>query len=109
MKVIISSNCLSLVGTLENGCGYHLQHRKNGAFAKRNSNGHVPSDGHLRFIFLCAEMARNELYIDDIQVSGYELKAALTEVGLLVSANRVDIDYEYNAAEVLDLKTTFGL
>ena len=69
--------CASLVGTLERGLGYHLEHRKNGFFSKRDQRGSVPPDGHLRFIFLCAEMAKTGLYIKDIQVSGYELEKAL--------------------------------
>ncbi len=101
--------CASLVGTLEKGLGYHLEQRKNGFFSKRDQRGSVPPDGHLRFIFLCAEMAKNGLYIKDIQVSGYELKAALNELVFLVSANEVDVDYEYNAAEVLQFKKERGL
>lgn len=109
MKVILSQQCLSLVGTLERGLGYHIEHRKNGFFSKRNQRGHIPSDGHWRFIVLCAEMAQNGLYIKDVRVSGYELKAALNEAAFIASALRVDVDNEFNAAEVLQLKTTLGL
>ena len=101
--------CASLVGTLERGLGYHIEHRKNGFFSKRDQRGSVPPDGHLRFIVLCAEMAKNGLYIKDICVSGYELKAALQEAALFVSALRVDVDYEYNAAEVLNFRNERGL
>ena len=100
--------CTSLVGMLNPELGYHLEHRKNGFFAVRN-NTPAPPDGHLRFIFLCAEMAQNHLYISDIQVNGYELKAALTEAGFLSSALHVDVDNEYNAAEVLQFKNERGL
>lgn len=109
MKVILSQQCLSLVGTLERGLGYHIEHRKNGFFSKRNQRGHVPSDGHWRFIVLCAEMAKNGLYIKDICVSGYELKAALQEDVLLASALCVEVDNEYSAAEVLQFKKERGL
>ena len=109
MKVILSKMCVSLVGTLERGLGYHLEHRTNGFFSKRNQRGSVPPDGHLRFIFLCAEMAKIGLYIKDIQVSGYELEKALVEAAFIVSALEVDVDYEYNAAEVLQLKSDLGL
>lgn len=109
MKVILSQQCLSLVGTLERGLGYHIEHRKNGFFSKRNQRGHIPSDGHWRFIVLCAEMAQNGLYIKDVRVSGYELKAALNEAAFIASALRVDVDNEFNAAEVLQFKTTLGL
>ena len=109
MKVILSQQCLSLVGTLERGLGYHIEHRKNGFFSKRNQRGHVPSDGHWRFIVLCAEMAQNGLYIKDIKVSGYELKAALTEAAFISSALYVDVDNEYSADEVLQFKKERGL
>ena len=56
MKVILSNQCLSLTGMLEQGLGYHLQRRKNGFFSKRNTKGFVPNDGHWRFIVLCAEI-----------------------------------------------------
>jgi len=109
MKVILSNMCASLVGTLERGLGYHLEHRKNGFFSKRDQRGSVPPDGHLRFIFLCAELAQNGLHISDILVDGYELKAALTEAGFLSSALHVDVDNEYNADEVLQFKNERGL
>jgi len=109
MKVILSQQCLSLVGTLEKGLGYHLEHRKNGFFSKRDQRGHVPSDGHWRFIVLCAEMAQNGLYINDIEVTGYELKAALLEACFLQSAYAVNVDEIYSAEDVLKLKTTLGL
>ena len=109
MKVILSQQCLSLVGTLEKGLGYHLEHRKNGFFSKRDQRGHVPSDGHWRFIVLCAEMAQNGLYINDIEVTGYELKAALLEACYLRSAYAVDVDEVYAAEDILKLKTTLGL
>ena len=54
-------------------------------------------------------MVRDGLIIKNIRVSGYELKAALNEAALFVSANRVNADYEYSAAEILDLKTLLGL
>ena len=82
MKVILSNQCISLTGMLERGLGYHLEHRKNGFFAKRNTKGFVPPDGHWRFIVLCAELTRNKLYITDIRVPRCEVQAALKEAGL---------------------------
>ena len=116
MKVILSAHCLSLVGTLERGLGYHLQHRKNGCFSKRDSKAFVPPDGHWRFIVLCAEMAQNGLYLSDIQVSREEVQAALKEAGLPLSGAR-DVRHELNAADILsiasechsDIKKEFGL
>lgn len=109
MRVILSKQCLSLTGMLERGLGYHLVERKNGFIARRNSKGSVPPDGHLRFIFLCAELAQSKLHITDISLSGYELKYALTEACFLASALLVDPDNEYNAAEVLQFKKERGL
>lgn len=109
MQIILSANCLSLVGTLQNGCGFHLECRKQKFYAVRNASGYIPPDGHWRFIILCAELVRDRLFIKDIRVSGYELKAALTEAAFLASANRVNADYEYSAAEILDLKTLLAL
>ena len=116
MKVILEEHCLSLVGTIERGLGYHLVQRKNGCFARRDSKAFVPPDGHWRFIVLCAEMAQNKLYITDIQVSRDEVQAALKEAGLPLSGAR-DVRHELNAADILsiasechsDIKKEFGL
>jgi hypothetical protein len=115
MKVQLSNQCLSLKGTLERGLGYHLEQRKNGFFAKRNTKGFVPPDGHWRFIVLCAELAQNGLYISDIQVNWMELQTALYEAHLFQASEHVRRTYNdkakatYNARDVLNLKTTFGL
>ena len=102
MKVILSSQCISLTGMLERGLGYHLEHRKNGFFAKRNTKGFVPSDGHWRFIVLCAELTQNQLYITNIRVSREEVQAALKEAGLPLSGAR-DVRHELNAADILSI------
>ena len=114
MEIILSKQCESITGSLGEGFGYVIQRRTNHDgktrfWGVRNSTGAVPSDGHLRFIFACAELAQAKLHIADIRVSGYELKAALQEAAFLASALRIDVDYEFNAAEVLQLKTTLGL
>ena len=115
MKVILSSQCISLTGMLERGLGYHLEHRKNGFFAKRNTKGFVPSDGHWRFIVLCAELAHNKLYVNDIKVHWLELQTALYEAKRFTASEQVRRNYAdkckatYNARDVLNLKTTFSL
>ena len=107
--------CTSLVGMLERGLGYHLEHRKNGFFSKRNQRGSVPPDGHWRFIVLCAELAQNGLYISDIEVDWLELQNALYEAKCFTASEQVRRNYadkrkaSYNARDVLNLKTTFGL
>lgn len=107
MKVILSNMCLSLVGMLNPELGYHLEHRKNGFFAVRN-NTPAPPDGHWRFIVLCAELAQNGLYISNIQVSREEVRTALLEAGGYIAMQNLRLD-TYNARDVLNLKTTFGL
>ena len=109
MEVILTQRCKSLTGELGSGFGYHIQRRKNGFFAKRNSKGVVPPDGHWKFIVSCAELAKNGFMLSDIQVNGYELKAALTEACFFASALDVDLDNEYNAAQVLQFKNERGL
>ena len=111
---------------LERGLGYHLEHRKNGFFSKRNQRGLVPHDGHWRFIVLCAELAQNGLHISDIQVHWMELQTALYEAHHFVAAEHVaglaskhralmhdlsrhPLPDTYNARDILNLKTTFGL
>ena len=108
MQIILSKDCLALQGLICRGYGYFIVKRGKSFFSQRSKHS-VPPDGHLRFIFLCAELVRDKLFIDDIRVSGYEIKAALTEAALLASANRVNADYEYSAAEILDLKTLLAL
>ena len=79
MEIFLTKQCQALTGSLGNGYGYHIQRRKNGFFAKRNSNGEIPADGHLRFIFACAELAQMKTHIADIRVSRKELIYALWE------------------------------
>lgn len=56
MKINLSDHIDSLTGSLGRGFGYHIQRRKNGFFAKRNSKGVVPRDGHCRLIVACADI-----------------------------------------------------
>lgn len=115
MKVTLSQQCLSLAGMLERGLGYHLQRRKNGFFAKRNTKGFVPPDGHWRFIVLCAEMAQNKLYITDIKVDWAELSLALRKAHHFIASDVVfrnaerNIKVFYDARDILNFKTTFSL
>ena len=108
MKVILEEHCLSLVGTIERGLGYHIEHRKNGFFSKRDQRGHVPPDGHWRFIVLCADMAQNKLYITDIQVSREELEKALYEAHIFIAMQNLRKDI-YDARDIINLKITFSL
>lgn len=115
MKVILSNQCLSLTGMLEKGLGYHLQRRKNGFFAKRNTKGFVPPDGHWRFIVHCAELAHNKLHITDVKINWLELQGALYKAKCFTASEQVRRNYadkckaSYNARDIINLKITFGL
>ena len=114
MEVILSNNCLSLTGMLNPSLGYFLQRRGKRFFSQRSKHG-APPDGHWRFIVLCAELAQNKLHITDIRVGWEELQSALYEAGHFIAAQMVRANANakakasYNAADVLNLKTTFGL
>ena len=109
MKVILSKQCLSLTGMLERGLGYHLEHRKNGFFSKRNQKGFVPPDGHWRFIVLCAEMARNGLYITDVRVRGGEIYQALKEAGYNPDDFDIRVSNLYNATDIINFRREYLL
>jgi hypothetical protein len=113
MKILLSNLCFSLSGSLGRGYGYHLEQRLNGCFAKRNSKGFVPPDGHWRFIVLCAELSVGGFPMEDIRLSLDELQDALGEAGIPLSdpslSGARDVRRELNARDVLNLKTTFGL
>ena len=108
MEIILSERCRSLTGSLGRGFGYHIQRRKNGLFAKRNSKGSVPPDGHWRFILACAELAKNGLHIADIRVSREEVRTALLEAGHHTAMWHLKLNI-YDARDIINLKTTFGL
>ena len=114
MKAILSNQCIALTGILERGLGYSLQRRKSGFYSQRSKHS-VPPDGHWRFIVLCAELAQNKLHIADIEVHWLELQTALYEAHRFQASEHVRRNYAdkakatYNARDILNLKTTFGL
>ena len=108
MQVFLSKQCLSLTGLLRPDLGYYLRSTKKGRFFAQRSRYNVPPDGHLRFIILCAELAQNKLHITDIRVSREELKSALYEARCFIAMQNLRLD-TYNARDILNLKTTFGL
>lgn len=81
MELILTENCKALSGSLGSGFGYFFVKRKNRFYAVRSKHS-VPPDGHLRFIFACAEMASNHLYFTDIRVSREEMDKARKEAGI---------------------------
>ena len=108
MKIILSKQCESLTGMLNSSLGYHIEHRKNGFFSKRNQRGIVPPDGHWRFILTCAQLAQNKLHIADIRVSREELKQAMYEARIFIAMQHLRKDL-YDARDIINLKITFCL
>ena len=108
MEVFLTKQCLSLTGCLGRGYGYYIRSTKKGRFFSQRSKHSVPPDGHWRFIVLCAELAQNKLHITDIRVSRNELGAALYEARCFIAMQNLRLD-TYNARDILNLKTTFGL
>ena len=107
MEVILSKQCESLTGLLNRDLGYFIQRRGKRFFSQRSKYS-VPPDGHWRFIVLCAQLAQNRLHIADIRVKREELKQALYEAGCFIAMQNLRKD-NYNARDILNLKTTFSL
>ena len=108
MQIILTKKCTSYTGSVGRGFGYHIQRRGKRFFGKRNSKGVIPPDGHLRFILACADIAKRRLHIADIRVSGKELKDALWEAYKSYMMQFVKLA-TYNADDIINFKTTFGL
>ncbi len=109
MEIILSPRCKSFTGTISRYHGYAIRRSGKRFFSYRTPGKHAKPDGHWKFIVSCAELARNGFMLADIQVNGYELKAALTEACFFYSALHVDVDIEYNATQVLQFKNKRGL
>ena len=109
MEIFLSKQCESLTGSLGRGFGYYIRSTKKGRYFSQRSKHSVPPDGHWRFIVACASLAQSKLHITDIEVTGYELKIALSEACFLQSSLCVDLDHVYNANDVLDFKNKRGL
>ena len=114
MEIILSKQCESLTGSLGQGFGYHIQRRKKGFFAKRNTKGEVPRDGHLRFILSCAELAQSKLHITDIRVSRMELVFALWKAGRETLGDYVFTEPDkfpetFHADDIMKFKNDYSL
>ena len=115
MEVILTQRCKSLTGTIGSRFGYYIRSTKTGRFFSQRSKHNVPPDGHWRFIWTCAELTKINLHIADIKVDWVELSNALLEAHHFFAKRQVcrngllGIKTTYNAADVLNLKTTFGL
>ena len=84
MEILLTKQCKALIGSLGKGYGYFIQRRRSydGSvrfFSQRSKHPPIPRDGHLRFIFACAELAQMKTHIADIRVPRKELVYALWE------------------------------
>ena len=117
MEIILSKQCESLTGSLGKGFGYYIRRaRKDGSvrfFSQRSKHPPIPRDGHLRFIFTCAELAQMKTHITDIRVSRKEFSNALWEAGQKQVSNIVlgddDLPEFLDATDVLTLKRKWSL
>ena len=96
MEIILSKHCEALTGSLGKGFGYYIRRARHedGSvrfFSQRSKHPPIPADGHLRFIFACAELAQLKTHIADIRVSRMELREALSEAGYRIFASRCPV------------------
>ena len=108
MKILLSEQCENLTGSLGKGFGYFVVRRNNAYYSVRSKHQPIPPDGHLAFILTCAKMAHTGLYISDIRLSRKELWDALVEAHKWNAIGFLKKDF-YNARDILNLKTLFGL
>ena len=112
MEIILSTQCESLTGSLGKGYGYYIRRapRKDGSvrFYSQRSKWYVPRDGHMRFIFTCADLAQMGLHVADIRVKKEELYDALTEANHWIEARSLRLPL-YNTRDIINLKITFSL
>ena len=109
MEVILSNQVESLTGSLGRGFGYSIQRQGDRFFAKRNSKGIVPPDGHWRFIVTCAELAQAKLHITDIILPGWEIFGALEEAGFDMQEFKYPISVNYGGVFVRSIAKQFQL
>ena len=96
MEIILSKHCEALYGSLGKCYGYYIRRARHqdGSvrfFSQRSKHPPIPHDGHLRFIFACAELPRLKTPIADIRVSRKELREALSEAGYSHLASRCPV------------------
>lgn len=102
MEIILARHCKSLTGSFGKGYGYAVCRRGKRFFSQRSPKGPRIRDGHLRFIFACADMAQYNYFIADIDVEGEELLQAAKEAH--VELESVEADVHYDAQKVMELK-----
>ena len=83
MELILAKHCKSLTGSFGQYYGYAIRRSGKKFFSVRIPKGPRIRDGHLRFIFDCAEMTRSGFLIADIRVPFSEFLEALMEAGAI--------------------------
>ena len=108
MEIFLTKQCETLTGSLGKGYGYYIRKapNKEGSvrFFSQRSKWKVPADGHLRFIFACAQLAQMKTHITDIIISRQELLGALLEAGWCVSRHVPEKPEFLHTSDVLTLK-----
>ena len=107
MEIILTKQCESVQGTLNANLGYFIVKRGKRFYSVRSKH-HVKPDDHWKFIVTCAELAKAQLHITDIEVSREELKKALYEAYIFIAMQNLNLP-TYHARDILNLKTTFSL
>jgi hypothetical protein len=107
MEVILQKGCASLTGQLESYSGYYIRRSGKKFVCQRKAKGYVPADGQWRFIVLCAQMAGG-IHIADIKVKPDDIGPALYKAHHFIAARNIK-DKIYNARDIRNLITTFGL
>lgn len=110
MEIILSEQCESLTGSLGKGFGYSIQRRRDHEgryhFYSQRSKWNVPRDGHLKFIFTCADLAQMGLHVSDIKVTNRELFEALREAALKPDSNNIlgdnDLPEVLSASDIIN-------
>lgn len=107
MELILAKHCKSLTGSLGQYYGYAIRRSGKKFFSVRSPKGPRLHDGHLRFIFTCADMAQYNYFIADIDVEGEELLEAAREAH--VKLDSIVPEMHYDAQSVRDIKSKYGL
>ena len=107
MEIILARTCKSITGSLGKSYGYSITKRDGKFYSIRSPKGPRIRDGHLRFIFACAEMAKDGFLIADIDIRGEELLQAAREAN--VEMETILPDVQYNAHDIRRIKTYYEL
>ena len=105
MEIILARTCKSITGSLGKSYGYSITKRDGKFYSIRSPKGPRVRDGHLRFIFACAEMAQYNFHIANIDVEGKELLEAAREAH--VELESIESEEHYDAHDIRRIKTFY--